>query len=554
MRKKVGKLLATGLALMSGVSLFAGCGGNRENITADPTTLNVRIFKGGRGTTYMDALKEKFETLYEKEGYKINVLAPRSDLSSTNVYQDVYSNSGVDVYFAENIVARSMVTGEYGQSAADITESVLKQKPIKFDGTEEEKTVSEKIDLSTFEAKIEYNGKYYGIPYASSISGLIVNKKVLDGYNLQLPKTSNELFDTAHAIMKHAKKDFVYPFTYSTSNNMYINGITFAWMAQYDKEEYNQFFSMLNEDGTEMEKESYKVFGTDAVKATMTSLYEYYDYNMAAFGCNAQDYTSAQAQIMRGEAVFYAGGDYFFNEEYNRFPNNRNDIAYIKMPVISALGTKLFGSGTDYNFDDAKCEKVLRAIIDGADENKEAAQIRADLAATYGEIDEKDVLEVCTARGVAKDSSSGSVALISEKSTKKDLAALFLRFCASTDAGTVFAQETNSNSPFALGAHTDSEYGFVSEVSNAYANRYFNRVTTDLKGYRERLDLTIYFPQMSSNYLNSIVADKVPYSTIKRLPWKKIKRSMQTAAEKRVQALVKDAKDNLDAERWAPLW
>ncbi len=528
-----------------------------DKISTDPKELNVKIYSGGYGTTYISELEKKFEALYEEEGYKINILAPRNDLTSTNVYQDIYSDSGVDVYFATGTNARDAVAGSYGVCFADVTESVLNAKPIKFDGTEEETTVKSKINTEIVDDLIAYDGKYYALPYATSAGGIAVNKKILDEYELELPKTSDELFGAARVIMEHAAQDLsAFPFTYSTSGNYYFSSLMFYWMIQYGgKDEYDRFWSMLNADGSEMGLDAYKVFDTDSVREMFTALYEFYDYNMAAPGSTSQDFTGAQAQIMRGKAVFYSVGDFMFNEEYNRFPNNRNDITFIKTPVISALGRKLFGSGggNSYNFSDEKSEQLLRAIIDGADEGKEIAEIKTAVDTEFSaNISADDILEVCKARGFYTNN-MGAHAFISEKSDKKDIAALFLRMCASEDGGALFARESRTGSPFAPAAGADSEYEWVRSARAIPNEKYAEPFTFRVSGYREKLGLTGYFPPLGSFPPNNLLEDRVTVYNDTTYAVVKERSVYADAAKTKVDSLVDEAKRNLETGIWKPV-
>ena len=66
------KLICFLLATTSALSLFA-CGdreGEKEVISNDPKTINVRINKAGHGTDYIYALKTKFEEIYKEDLYK----------------------------------------------------------------------------------------------------------------------------------------------------------------------------------------------------------------------------------------------------------------------------------------------------------------------------------------------------------------------------------------------------------------------------------------------------------------------------------------------------
>jgi ABC-type glycerol-3-phosphate transport system substrate-binding protein len=150
-RHKIARALALMMATLTMGSLVA-CGGV-EPIDTDPSTLNVKIYKAGYGTKYIEKAAEEFNKTFADKGYSINVLAPREDLAGTNVLRDIYSTEegkGVDVYFTANIAARTGVTGDFGHTLADMTESVYKKPAIKLDGTEETETIESKLSKFDF--------------------------------------------------------------------------------------------------------------------------------------------------------------------------------------------------------------------------------------------------------------------------------------------------------------------------------------------------------------------------------------------------------------------
>ncbi len=501
--KKILSQLLLVVMAASAVLPAAACSTSSSNkVSKDVKTLNVRISKVGYGTEYITKLKEQFEKTFEEEGYKINVMPADPELSATKMVNQIKDNNGIDVYFGGSYV-KDMATSINGQimegsAVLDITESVMNAKPIKFDGTEEDCTVLSKIPDTDVETK--YDGKYWCIPYVQGVAGLAVNTKVLQKYSLSIPKTSNEMFAAADKIMETAMDTLVFPYTYSLSGNNYPITFLNAWMMQYlGLEKYETFLSMQNADGTNLEK-PYEIWGTGAdgtegeyAKAIVESLTAYYqlaDPYVGSSGSRTQDFVEAQADLMEGEAAFFAVGDWMFNEEYVRYNNKLKNITFVNTPVLSALGVKLFGAGTSYNKSEADCDVLLSAVVGLVDENKTVEEIQAAVKTAHGvDLLEADVNAICEARGAVADRSESQI-WISKNTTKADVATTFLRFCASTDAGTLIAQSTRTNNPFAPEALANTEYDWFAGVNKIINNRYAKKVrSTRASGLRHQMSL-----------------------------------------------------------------
>ena len=485
--------------LLAAATVFSAsaCGGKGENISSDENTLNVKIRSAGYGTTYIQKLKEQFEKTFAEEGYKINILAPDADLVSTNLYRDIYSDSGIDLYYTSDVTAQDGVAGEFGGLFEDISD-VFSKPAVKFDGTEESETIVSKLDEGLYNSFM-YEGKYYMMPFAYGTNGFAVNKKVLDDYGIDIPRTTNEMFAAADVIMKDASDTAVYPFTYSLSGNFYYTGAVAQWMAQYGgMKEFKEFtsFSVDNGDGTftDMTEDCYEVFATDSVYEMFKVLFKMYDPNMAALGSGQQDINGAQAQIMKGTAVFYSVGDYFLNEERKRFEKYVDDVTFMNVPVISALGVKLFGKDSAYGFDDDKCDKILSAVIEHTDAGKSAEEIKALVDGEYSaSLDILDVQTVMERRGYFRASTNAAI-VISAKSTKKELAKTFLRFAASREAGELFAEEAFTASPWAKDVFTDSDNEYLRSVAAILAHPTAQPYLTESTGYKKKMGLSGLFP------------------------------------------------------------
>ena len=500
MRKIITKMTVIAMAMLMSLS-FVGCGASQDpGIVDEPNTINVKIRKAGYGTTYITALADAFNETFKAQGYKVNVLAPKEDLVSTNVYRAA-ETSGVDVYFTSDVTAEKSVLSDFGQVFADITDSVYKKPAIKADGTEEDITIEEKFaNIAMDMDNCFYQDKIYGLPYAVSVRGLAVNKRVLSEYDIELPRTTDELWKAADKIMEHAVETDTFPFTFSLTGNNYTNAVVGPWMVQaMGKAKFDSFYSFENEDGTPMTTDAYKVYAYPEIQDVLTQAYHFFDENMEAYGSASQDFSAAQGQVMKGSAVFMANGDWMFNEEFVRHQSYLNDVTFISTPVISTVGTKLFGAGTAYNFDAAKADSVLSTIIKYYDAHKTNAEIKAAVDAELSvNLNQADVDAAVMARSYIRSELAPGL-VINNFSAKKDISALFLRFCASADGGRIFSAESHSTSPYSIDNPVDSDYAWIKSVNNIITNKY-TAVSANLKGYRKSMDVTVLFPGLSDPY------------------------------------------------------
>ena len=550
-KKRIDKVLSMVMATVMAGGLSA-CFGGGDEINTDSTVLNVKIRKAGYGTEYIEVVADAFEEAFKDKGYEINVLAPREDLTGTTVLRDIWSNSGIDVYFTSDLEARTGVTGEFGQMISNMTDNIYKKPAIKLDGTEETETIEAKLAGYDFPSTI-YNDQYYGMPFALGFGGLAVNKKVLDQFELELPRTTNELWHCAKVIMEQAKagETKARPFTYALSDNNYAMSLVNPWLGQYEGyDSFNEFWSFQkkveNEDGTvtytDMTTDAYEVFHKQGVYELYEATYQMYDWQMSAAGSGSHDLSSAQAKIMKGEAVFYSVGDWMFNEEAKKFPKYLNDVTFINIPMLSSVGTLVFG---DNGFDAATCEQILTSIIKYADQHMAAETIKSTVESELSvTLDLEDVVSICERRGYVKDS-SGAMAIISQKSEKKELAETFLRFCASTEVATLMSKSMQTGSPFAVGVNNDSQYPYLQATSKIAANPYFKQLISVNQGYRARLGPAGMFPSEGDIFVNKIYDAQITTydASLNRTGSDEL---YKNAAYKTVERIYNDAKTNIE--------
>ncbi len=502
--KKVGKIIALVLSvLMTICTMGALTSCKKEKI--DPKTIVIKVRRAGFGTDWLYEMKGKFETAFAKEGYKVIIRTPDNAIKGDTLIKEMalgYDSTKVDLYISTDATPDAVgKEGNYGVLVENLEKDVYDKPAISYDGTEEQKTVRQKISAKTVEYMTDKHGELYGFSWAQTSAGLVVNKTKLQAYGLEYPKTTNEMFDCFDKIycgyneVENSVISRTYPITYISGGSGYGMVFLYALMAQYDIDEYNKFWTFMDVDETGAsvklsDKECQELFDDPMLYEMMKVAYRAFDLNISAPGSGSQNVSQAQAKIMSNVndgAVFMFNGDWMLNEVKLDYRNQLKDIDFINFPVLSAVGTKVFGKNTAYKFDDAKCEELLSYIVGLVDENKSLDEIVASVKEEKGvTIAKEDAKEVARARGVTYARGPEHVAYITKGSPKKDIASLFLRMMSSDDFGETFSRTANGTSPYCSMVNTTSEYAFVRNASKIPANQYFSLVSRfgSLKGYR----------------------------------------------------------------------
>ena len=505
--KRIVALLLSTLLAVGTVGSLAACGGDEEKI--DEKTIVVKTRKAGFGTDWLYELKGKFETAYAQEGYKVLIRTPDNAIKGDTLVKELalgYDETMVDLYISTDANPDAVgALGNYGVLVENIEESVYNQPAISYNGTEEAKTVREKISAETISYMTDTNGELYGYSWAQTSAGLVVNTRKLAAYGLDLPKTTNEMFNCFDKIycgyngIKNSIESGTYPITYVSGGSGYGLVFLYALMAQYDIDEYNKFWTFMTTDetGTSVklsDEACQELYDDPMILEMMKVAYRTFDLNISAPGSAAQGVDQAQAKVMGDVdgAVFMFNGDWMLNEVKLNYEEDLADIDFINFPVMSAVGTKVFGKDTTYNFNDAKCEELLSYIVGLVDENKSIDEIIAAVKAEKGvDITEESAREVARARGVTYARGPEHVAYITKGSPKKEIASLFLRMMSSDDFGETFSRVANGTSPYCAKVNTTSPYKFVRNASKIPANQYFSLVSRfgSLKGYRGQISM-----------------------------------------------------------------
>lgn len=526
--KRFRRIFAGAIALVSsvviGMTTLTGCGA-KESVVRDEKTINIRACIGGYGDSWLRALADKFNEVYADKGYKANVLASSTDLESKVAMKELYSKDDwVDLYFVNvnNTMAQFTESGgEYGQLVADLTDTVWNNTAINFNGEEESKTlISEKMQVSLPDDVLKVNGRVYGFNTSNDIGGMIVNTAKLAKYGVtRIPKTTNELFDVFELIyegdaskgIKGSLESNIFPVTFLGGDNGYPIHFVTAWQAQYAGiEEYGRFYGYTDESGNDRLEDGYKVYDDESLNKMLEAMFNMYDSSFVASGSNNNSIDTAHIKIMsdKGGAVFMSDGNWAYNEIITNYQSSINNLAFANVPVLSAVGVKLFGKNTTYGFDDDKCEQVLSFAIDKTDEGKTAAEIVADAKSEKGwDLNEREVTEVMKARGIyCSRSALAAGAFVAEKSQVKELCYLFLRMFASDDNATLYNRECNGFTAYMTDFSKAKDTGYNKQcqaiVKTAYATPVWMN-STDLRLKMGHNNLI--FPNSDLSFVSKII-------------------------------------------------
>lgn len=437
--------------------LCLGTSGCFNRVTIEENAINVKLLLGGYGSEWLEKAIQKFEDIYKDQGYKIKLQTPNRMVDGSSVYNELlsgYNKKKIDLYFTGSLKPTRVIdNGEMLVEAID--DSVYEQKAIKFDGTEEEHTVREKLDPSFGPEWYQYESKSYGFFYMKSIGALVVNKEKLASFGFDLPVTSNQLIQQIQAIHRQNKLGAtkIQPLV-TVKNTGYATVMMNSWFTQYSGlDAWNNFWSMNNPDGTYNTATGYEVYNDPGLEKAGELVFTVYDYNNFVTGSKNYDIPSAHTSLMQTNTggVFLFDGDWALNETASDFPKDSDlaKLAFINVPIISALGTKLWG---DIITDADKCDEVLAKVATLSDEGQEVSAIKAAINSQFSfDLSEESILEVCKARGVYNNRGveTGNAYITKGISdVHKDIASKFLRMLASDDFSKLYFNTSRCFSPY----------------------------------------------------------------------------------------------------------
>lgn len=421
--KKLKKTLVTILACLMGFSVFAGCSasGTNEN-KAD--TIYVSVINKGYGTDWLYSLLDAFCAIHTDYSYEVSK-AYDDTMIQTNIESGAeYCN--YDLAFTGNM---SPADTKYLLDIKDVYASTYAT------GTRAGKTVKECMDPNVLALLEDVNpvtkeptGSYYRMPWTGGINGLLVNySKVTEvlgaGWENTYPcRTTDELLAFCSALKA---KGFA-PFIHSATTK-YYQFLYDAWFAQYNGTQgISEYYKgRYYDEGEDTVKEGPEAAVNDGVHESLKVMESIFSNGYSHDKSNGIDWEVCQTYFMLGYSAMFANGDWNNLEMMKQFPNN--DIRFMKLPVISALGTK-YGITEDQ----------LKTIIDYVDGKTSVKPTVSNANYTAEQLIEI----VREARAWTATYIEYYNVAIPVYSKKTEIAKEFLKFMVSDDGQRIFSKST----------------------------------------------------------------------------------------------------------------
>ncbi len=423
-------------------SLAACGGGNNDNVDGDGNVvtdkskiLDIGLWNSGYGVDWIYALAEDFKSTHP--GIAINISAKSGNTGTGLFYNTITTGVGAndtDLYFAYGPKYLQYVTGEY--SSNKLLESL--NDVLDYTAEGESKSVKEKIGNSILDALVYDNGTEsvtYAVPYVNGISGIVYNAKLFEEYNLQVPRTTNELKNVADTAIEETPYNGRTQGASATAKKAvfihvpgYWQSAVIAWWLQYaGQEKFNDFWTFADVDVKNMSE--YKdVHYQEGLKKALNVLYNLITPEGATYvGSNTLDYTVLQSRFLENEdALMYSCGSWLETEmkKGEDFDSSTMDnFKMMKYPVISDIKDKLSEGN--------RTESKLVELIDYVDGVKERPSWATD----------DDVALISYARNCSTTQTASATATIPSYSPAKELAKEFLKYFYSDRAMKIFAEK-----------------------------------------------------------------------------------------------------------------
>ncbi len=493
MKANFKKLVALMLIAILILPVLAGC--NQQSNKVDENALVITVAKLGYGDQWLKDLAAAYEA---KTGTKVQIFSKIGDVGLSAIKGEMQSQaSETDIFFTraqeffKSIYKGAVNIGgtNYACEFADLTD-VWNSKA----SDSESKTILEKMDPA-YEEYYNVDGKYYGLPWANGVMGIVRNINVWNKLGLtdgDMPLTTDELF----ALCDKVKAQGTAPFIYSLESEYYSSGLAPIWFSQYEGSESMKFFNNGLDPVGENSSNLYAYDGQVEALKVIERLVNNDNGYQHEFSTSL-NFTDMQSTFLLDEALFCVNGAWLETEMGNAFKGA--NIDFIKMPVISSLINRL-----ETVTDDA----TLSAVIKHVDGNGEAP----------AGVSEEDIAIVRDARHNAYTRSGfDHTALVPAYSNKLNEAKDFLKFMCSDEGLSIYYKSTNGNQlPIenTTGYPTDVEISqFRQSINELLAEGHICEYDAYVKAKIYAIGgVSRYWYNGSGNFVRALIEGKTPES------------------------------------------
>ena len=439
------KFLALLVAVVLSFSVFSfvACG-RGEKASNDPNSLDIVCLNRGYGIDWINALIAEYQA--QNPDVKITF---KSEVEDTTMTAALESNAEYDLYFT------GVSCMPYIKKALNNPETaLLEELSDVYNATPDGKPIKDTMNKSLLDAFdwVDGNGNtvYYTMPWNQGINGFLVNQDVVEplfgeNWKEQYPcRTTNELFEFCDALKAKGKYSFIH-----AADTAYYYFAYEAWWAQYEGVEgIADYYSGLAIDVEGNKTVNDGIFLQQGRLESMKVMEKMMDpangYDNPI--SNGSSWNDTQIYFMEGDSAMFVNGDWHSREMSKNYPNH--NVVMMKLPVISALGTKLGISEDDL----IKCVDYADAVSDGQEATK------PNITSSKGLSADEVIKAVCDARTVTYSLSNYFTTFVPSYSPSKEIAKDFLIFMASQEGQKIYAKALNGlTGPYGYDISQDAE-------------------------------------------------------------------------------------------------
>ncbi|MCQ2742120.1 MAG: ABC transporter substrate-binding protein [Bacilli bacterium] len=465
-------MLAVVLGTIAAAALTS-CGKKTE--VGGDNTIQIRVYKAGYGITWLEKMIEKYEAAFPDKKVKIEEASANMPTKAKQEIMTPKTNQ-IDLYFTSNADLQTLIGKSQSVLRTDKKvlleelSSILDSKAIGSDGREESQTIRERLfagyeDSSTYQGLVEkWRGNVYKLPWADAVTGLFMNRSILEKYNIEVPLTSNELINAIKTIKTHTAADGIYPYSWAGGNaSGYWSYLYETWFAQYSSAtSFNNFMKCQPESGTIRDK-GYQVYEDVGIKKSLEAMVELLDFDYSPDGSAQLDHMEAQDDFLSGKSAFMVDGDWLLNEMKGQDFDKAKNVEMLRTPILSSIGT-----------DNGLTEEQLHNLVKAIDEKKDESEIKAIVPAATDQV----IAKVKEARSIHDCLGASHDLIIPEYADAKEAAKHFVRFMYSNEGCRLFRNNAYANLPLKYDVQEgDTNTNFQKSIDNVYDFEKVNMIT-----------------------------------------------------------------------------
>ena len=466
MKRKISLMVILVLLLMhvlTGCSLGKAPGvGDMTGAGSGEGVLKLGVVAKGYGDEYLYALAEAYQ---EKTGIE-TVVTKSTPLETAlrSLLNAGEQNNDIDVFFdIWNVGMSALATKNYinGYDRAFATLSDIYDAVPEGYGdnkTLEEIVMPYALKASTWGGEEQGfgDGEQYFLCYATGMEGLMYNADLFEKYNLEVPKTTNQMFALmdqmktinkgSYAVNEDGNK--IYPYIYSGNVN-YSNYPATAWWAQYDGVKVFELAQEgKNADGVytvDSAKSVGKLSSFGIVSKLLAQESGYTDPT-----AYSSQFTDIQMKFLDNQAFMMSNGEWVEREMSGNFKDQSLNIKFMRIPMNSDIIIQC---------DSVKTEEQLVEVV---------SYIDGDITTRPTYLSDADLTRLTEARSVYCSEGNQHIAYIPVYSNMVDEAKDFLLFMMSKEGQEIMMNTCYGNmAPLNVDMTTFKGYDQISSLQKS---------------------------------------------------------------------------------------